>query len=379
MITASDLNLIAMTDEEFPRALRALRSGILSGVAPGAVLGVWLKNEPDSLRVAALGDRRLIPLALPMEVDTVFDLASVSKVFATATLAGILVDRRWIRWDTTLRAIFPDYPHAEIEVRHLLAHTAGLPAWKPLWETLRGRFASRALYEISIEERQKAMRELVFAVEPEVCIDERAVYSDLSFLLLGFLLEEVTGMSLDRAVNHLVWEPLGVRRAFYRHVDRDVDSGRMDRVAATEDSAWRGGLLQGQVHDDNCWAMGGYAGHAGAFADVRDVLQFARRLFDGFLSRETLSAMWTRVAKPSGCERTLGWDTPSGPNPAAKAFSASTVGHLGYTGTSLWIDPPAGIAVALLTNRVHPTRENDRIRALRPMVHEALRRDLSKV
>lgn len=171
---------------------------------------------------------------------------------------------------------------------------------------------------------------------------------------------------------------MGVQDAFYARVDRSVEKGRLDLVAATEESVWRGGVLQGQVHDDNCWAMGGYGGHAGAFGSVQDVLHFSKMLMGGFLSRETLNVTWTRVSRPLGCERTLGWDTPSVGSSAGQCFSKNSVGHLGYTGTSLWIDLDAELAVCLLTNRVHPIRENEKIKTFRPRFHDAIRIDFER-
>jgi serine-type D-Ala-D-Ala carboxypeptidase len=366
-----------LTESEFPLTWAVLRDGLVQGVAPGFVAGLWQMDKPDRLLVAALGHRRIVPSKLPMEDSTVFDLASVSKVFATATLAALCVDRGVIRWDTSLQSLLPGYRDPDVQLAHLLSHTAGFPAWSPLWVHLRSMFAPRPLHTISVEDRQREMLNLVLAVEREAVPGERVLYSDISFLLLGFALERALTMPLDQAVGELVWKPMGINGAFYRRVDRDVYSGRLESVAATEECPWRGGILQGQVHDDNCWAMGGFGGHAGAFATADDLLRFSARLVGGFLSRQTLQAAWSRTSRPAGCDRTLGWDTPSPVGSSAgKAFSARSVGHLGYTGTSLWIDPEAGPAAVLLSNRVHPTRDNIRIRALRPRFHDALRADL---
>ncbi|MGZ3688485.1 MAG: serine hydrolase domain-containing protein, partial [Bdellovibrionota bacterium] len=251
-------------------------------------------------------------------------------------------------------------------------------AWQPFWEKLRERFVPRFVHEVAIEERQRVMRELIFAVKPEAKPGEKAVYSDISFLLLGFALEEITKLPLDHAVTEMVLKPMGLATAYYRRVNQSATSGVDERVAATEQCPWRGAVIQGQVHDDNCWAMGGYAGHAGVFGAAADVLTFARRLYGGFLTRETLARCWTRVDRPPGCERTLGWDTPSpqgsmvGPD-----FSPNSVGHWGFAGTSLWIDRDAELAVTILTNRVHPSRENNLIRGFRPTLHSALRRELA--
>ena len=388
MLAGSGLLLKELDAARFPKTQAVIRDAIRDGVTPGLVAGFWDARIPDEITVTAAGSRRKVPSEQPMEAGTVFDLASLTKIMATSTLAAVLVDRGWIRWDTRLSAILPGYPvrglRSEIELRHLLSHTAGFIAWRPFWEELRARFgdAARAptrLHEVPVADRQRAMRELVFSVEPEVAPGTRCLYSDVSFLLLGHALEEVTRMPLDRAVAEFVLKPFGMDGAFYRRVNADPSSGRLDAVAATEDCPWRGGVIQGQVHDDNTWAMGGYAGHAGLFGSIRDVLQFARVL-PRMISPRTLREAWTRVDRPPGCPRTLGWDTPSGPDSSAgRYFGPGTVGHLGFTGTSLWLDPSAGLAVGLLTNRVHPSRENIAIRQLRPRLHDALREDLASI
>ncbi|HTL12229.1 MAG TPA: serine hydrolase domain-containing protein [Bdellovibrionota bacterium] len=368
----------------FVRTMRALDALVAEGAAPGAVMGLWEAREPGVCRLAAVGSRRIVPSAQPMEERTPFDLASLTKVLATALLTARSVERGLLSWDTPVQSVLPQFSSGSgIRIRHLLSHTSGQPAWKPFYETIRDRLGegatgTRGLEKVSIARRQSLMRELVLAVEPEAKPGAKAVYSDLAFLTLGFVLEEIWKMPLDRAVEHGVWNPLGADLRFFR-VDRGVEAGRRPEYAATEDCPWRGGVLQGQVHDDNCWSAGGYGGHAGAFGDAAAVLTVAAGLHEGaFLSHSALSRMWTRVDEPPGCERTYGWDTPSGDMPSCgRHFSpTATVGHLGFTGTSLWIDLRAGIAVTLLSNRVHPTRENERFKPWRPRVHDALREDL---
>jgi CubicO group peptidase (beta-lactamase class C family) len=362
--------------EGFSRTQEALEKAVADGVAPGFVAGIYSRRHSAVNRTLAIGNRRLTPSSQPMTPDTIFDLASVSKVIGTSTLTAYLIERRWITWDTKLKAILPAYPYGDITLRHLLSHTAGLPAWDPLWEKMRKRFGDD-LYKISIEERQAEMRKMVMGIQAEARPGERALYSDICFLLMGFALEEVTGMPLDQAVSTLVWPALGLESAFYRRVTQSVKAGRMDKVAATEDCPWRKGVLQGQVHDDNCWTMGGYAGHAGVFATASDLLRFASKLMDGFFSPSTTAAMWTRMSEPLGCGRTPGWDTPSGEGSSVgRYFSPKTVGHLGFTGTSLWIDLEEELAVVLLSNRVHPTRANEKIKTFRPVFHDAIRQDI---
>jgi CubicO group peptidase (beta-lactamase class C family) len=378
-MASTSLDLHELSPSLFPRTCSLLTSAIEQEVAPGIVAGLWQKSNPTIISVTAVGKRRIFPSSLPMLPDTVFDLASISKVIATAALAANFVERGWLKWNTPVAAIFPEFKFKKIQVRHLLSHTAGYCAWVPLWEWMRQQFPFAPLSSIPIRVRQRAMREKVFSITPDVEVEEKALYSDISFLMLGFVLEEIAQMPLDQAVQKFVWKPMGIRGTFYRKVTRAPDEAIKDSVAATENSSWRGGVLQGQVHDDNCWAMGGYGGHAGVFGAARDVLYFSKKLLEGFLSPSTLKAIWTRVPMPPGCDRTLGWDTPSGEQSSSgRLFSKNSVGHLGFTGTSLWIDPEAEIAVTLLSNRVHPSRDNIKIREFRPLFHDAIRMDLGR-
>lgn len=369
-----------LTQEDFPNTISMIDSGLLEEVAPGMVAGFWLASEPETFWVSARGSRRKYPSLLPMNPDTIFDLASVSKVFATASLFALLVQRGWIHWDTPLSAVLSEYPFGKnITCRHLLSHTSGLPAWSPFYEKMKEHFGEDSLVFASVSERQYKMREFVFQVPLDAPVGSRVLYSDLSFLLLGYLLEQITSLPLDDAVTDLLWRPMGLTQPYFMRTTRPVFEAIDLAVAATEDCPWRKGVLQGQVHDDNCWSMGGYAGHAGAFAEISDLLMFAKKMLGGFLSRSVLTEAWSRVSQPQGCERTAGWDTPTGVSPAVgKYFSPQTVGHLGFTGTSFWIDLTRGLAVALLTNRVHPTRENSKIKSFRPRFHDALMIDLFK-
>lgn len=315
--------------------------------------------------------------ALPMERDTVFDLASVTKVFGTTSLAMVLIERGWIQWDTPVASILPSFRYAGVTLRHLASHTSGLPAWVPFFTKIREAFAFEDLETISVEFRQKVMRNLVFEVDMECFPGTKVVYSDIGFLLLGFCLEEVTGLPLDHAVERFLWRPMGLEDVSYVRTLEAAFRGRNEAMAATEDCPWRKAIIQGQVHDDNTWAMGGYAGHAGAFGNARSLLTFGKKLLSGYFSPEVTREAWSRVRPPEDCDRTPGWDTPSGDTPAfGKSFSDASVGHLGFTGTSFWLDPENGIAVTLLTNRVHPTRENQKIKPFRGIFHEALAADI---
>lgn len=376
-MSASQLQIRELGLKRFPRTLRQLQEAIEQGVAPGFVVGYWDGRHPDEVLLGAWGSRRLEPSMQPMEIGTIFDFASVTKVFATAALAGVLVERGWLGFDTPVQSIFPEFEFSEIQVGHLLSHTAGYAAWAPIWEMLRTEFAPVEIESVSVTERQKKARNWVLQVRPEVTPGSRTLYSDISFILLGFVLEQVTQMPLDQAVKKFVWDPMGIEHSYFKRVTQSVTQFQDPKVAATENCPWRGGVLQGQVHDDNCWAMGGFAGHAGAFGDARNLLQFAKKLCSGFLSSRVLKPMWTRVSEPEGCERTLGWDTPSkNDSMLGSEFSRRAVGHWGFTGTSLWIDPEQRFAVTLLSNRVHPNRDNTQMKAFRPRFHDAFIQDL---
>jgi CubicO group peptidase (beta-lactamase class C family) len=375
--------------EHFPEAQATLEAGLREGAFPGVVAGVWTALDPDRFHYAWGGARRLQLKGLsrqPMERDTIFDLASVTKVFGTAALAMALIERGWIRWDTPVRALIPDFKNERITLRMLAAHTSGLPAWSPFFEFVRDYFDGDDLDTIHVSDRQAAMREICASLDLERAPETKAVYSDVGFLLLGFALETATGLPLDQAVKRFVWTPMGLYEEaekrgeagpFYVRTTKAAFRARDERCAATEDSKWRGAILQGQVHDDNCWAMGGYGGHAGAFSTAGDLLAFGKKLLEGEFSEPTMREAWTRVAKPADCDRTPGWDTPSGEVPAfGRLFSPRSIGHNGFTGTSIWIDPDQRTVVTLLTNRVHPSRDNNLQRPFRGRFHDALARDL---
>lgn len=359
-------------------------------VAPGIAIGIWVgarRGQPERRFEQVWGHSSLVPSQQPLSLEQYFDLASLSKVVATATLTARLVEMGRLNWTTSVRQVLRDFPDDEVTVAHLLSHTSGLPAWSPFYERLRTRAAERCssgLERIARGTRRGWMRDELRLIGCEVRPVQRVLYSDLSFLWLGFLLEELTGAELHRAVRRWVWDPLAIsRKGLHYRPTRPSPRDRLQYVA-TENCPWRHEVLQGQVHDDNCWAMGGVGGHAGVFGRVGDVLDFASQLVTGdFLTTSTKRAMWSRVASPLGCERTLGWDTPShgpGGSSAGKLFSGWTVGHLGFTGTSLWIDLQRQVAITVLTNRVHPTREGgsrERIAAFRPLIHDAIWRDLS--
>jgi CubicO group peptidase (beta-lactamase class C family) len=327
---------------------------------PGGVLAVGYRGTLAYLH--PFGRLSYDSDAPPVAADTIYDLASLTKVVATTTMAMILVDEGRLDLDQKVGEILPDFrgPWKDaVTVRYLLTHSSGLPATAPLYQDIRGRAA--------YVERIAAM-DLVYPP------GSQSVYSDLGVILLGEILERAAGRPLEDFVRERVFEPLGMRDTLFR-----PPASLAARIAPTEFDPWRGRMIRGEVHDENAFAMGGAAPHAGLFGTAGDLSRFAQMLLDGgvldgrrIVSRETVE-LFTRRAGIPGSDRALGWDTRSAEGSSAGTFfSSRSFGHTGFTGTSIWIDPERNLFVILLTNRVHPTRENNLIRQARPAVADAV-------
>jgi CubicO group peptidase (beta-lactamase class C family) len=298
------------------------------------------------------------------EFDTVFDLASLTKVIATTSLVMRHVRSGTMGLETPVSLALPAWRHRErdgIRVRHLLDHSSGLPAHANFWERMAGRDAIA-----------DAIGRLPLDHPPGTA----SVYSDLGFMLLGFLLEAVAQRPLDAQFASLA-----------RGWDSDLrflpPPAWASRTAPTEVDPWRGRLLSGEVHDQNAAALGGVAAHAGLFGTVGDVGSFARlvlttRLRPTRLGTPDLLAAFAQRSRVPGSSRALGWDTMRPTSSCGTKLSPAAIGHTGFTGTSLWIDLDRDFYVALLTNRVYPTRENTSWRQWRPRVHDAVVDDLTR-
>ena len=259
---------------------------------------------------------------------------------------------------------------ASIPLRYLLAHAAGLLDWKPYY---------RGLGPGSWRERKQQVRERVLKEPLIYPPGAGCVYSDLGFMLLEWVVETQVGQDLADYVETRFFEPFGLERTFLFQRDR-ASPFPGNAFAATERCAWRGRVLRGEVHDENAFAMGGYSGHAGLFGTAGEVFALSQMLREHALGLrsdvfqpETVRTFFRRQAGIPGGGRALGWDMPSTSGSAAgRFFSPESVGHLGFPGTSLWMDLEKDVQVVLLTNRVHPTRKNLRIRAFRPRLHDAV-------
>jgi CubicO group peptidase (beta-lactamase class C family) len=350
-----------------------LLEGLNDGVFPGAV--VLIAQGGKIFFFEPFGYRSLVPEREPMERQTLFDLASLTKVFATVPTIMKLVDQGRIALEDPLSDLVRSVNLDEkkhLTLRLLLTHSAGLIDWKPFYERLG---------EQPLPERKRLLREWIikepFAYDP----GKGSLYSDLGFMLLEWVIEEQTGESLPEFVQKNFYGPLGLKNTFFGEGEGRLPQGvAKDDFAATEDCPWRKKMLQGEVHDDNAWALGGYSGHAGLFSVAEEIFVMANVLREHYLGKrkdffkpETVREFLRRQDVVKGSDWALGWDTRAlEGSSAGKYFSRDSVGHTGFTGTSIWMDLEKDVIAILLSNRVHPNRDNDRIKQFRPVFHDAV-------
>lgn len=342
----------------FAGAYSILEQAVAQQAFPGAAFGVLLRGEV--LALDGVGGFTYEHSMEAVNASTVYDLASVTKVIATTSMAMLLYQRGQLSLDQSLVQILPAFAQGESSggARHqvtlgmLLAHTSGLAGYVRLFESARNR-----------EELLDACLSLPLEAAP----GSRSEYSDPGFILLGHALEGIAGESLEDFCSRELFLPLGMSSTCFR-----PPSGWRPAIPPTEeDLTFRHRIIQGEVQDENCFVLGGASGHAGLFSNALDPLLYAQCLLSGQLFKsETIRIFTTRVLPDSS--RALGWDTPSQPSSSGKFFSRHSAGHLGYAGTSLWIDFERQLAIALLTNRTWPHRQSQDIRVIRPAFHDAV-------
>lgn len=365
---------VGMDRAALDRIDRLVEFAILNGATPGAAVAIGRHGKLVKLRGYGRLDWR--DGFRNVTDGTIYDLASLTKVVATTTAVMMLVDEGRIDLDAPISRYLPEWSNRperrSVTVRNLLLHDSGLPAWAPLHNEGRGR----ADY-----------RENIAGLRLNSTPGERTVYSDLGFILLAMIVEEVAGVPLDEFVDERLFKPLGMIDTGFNPLGWDIRSGAADdattmlgRIAPTERTGnTPDGFIHGIVHDENARGLGGVAGHAGLFSTARDLAIFAQMLLNGgwydgrrYIDPATVERFTRRFGPQS--TRALGWETPGETLSAGEYFSWSSFGHTGFTGTSMWIDRERDVFVILLTNRVNPSRHNQRHNALRRQLADAVQR-----
>ena len=290
-----------------------------------------------------------------VSADTIYDLASLTKVVSTTTLAMQLFEQGRLKLDDPLFRFYPSFTGGgkeKITLFHLLTHTSGLPAYQPLYRHVNGK---------------QEMVKKILSLPLKFRTGSKAEYSDLGMILLGDVIEKLTGLTLDTLSFENIFHPLAMSQTRF-----NPPANLKSKIAPTERDPWRKRLLRGEVHDENTFAMGGIAGHAGLFGTTGDLAIFCQMILNGgvydhhrVVFRSTLEKFTARQQEPANSSRALGWDTPSEGSSAGKFLSSNAFGHTGFTGTSIWIDPSRELFMVLLTNRVHPSRKNNVMREFR--------------
>jgi CubicO group peptidase (beta-lactamase class C family) len=377
-------------DQTFSAAFSVLEDAISARAFPAASIAVTHKGRLTALKAFGNFTYETNPEGAPSlsprsvrrqggdfdcEVTsaTLFDLASLTKVIATTTTAAILYERGLFELDALVLGVIPEFlvdscgevdPHRrEVSFRMLLAHSSGLPAYEKLF--------------LKAQNRDDLLR-AAFAMPLSADPGTRAEYSDIGFLILGAALERIAQESLDIFCRREIFGPLAMTSTTFN----PPTAVRHQIPPTADDLIFRHRVIQGEVQDENASVLGGVAPHAGLFSTAEDLARFAHAMLSEgqpILRPETVALFTRRESAPAGTTRTLGWDTPSSPSQSGKYFGPASYGHLGYTGTSLWIDPGRQLSITLLTNRTWPDCSNQAIKQVRPNFHDAIAEALPRL
>jgi beta-N-acetylhexosaminidase len=368
-LPANPMTLQAMDvrgEAQLQPAFQVIENAIRDKAFPGATVGIGYQGK---VSLHAFGKLSYAANADNVDSHTMYDIASLTKVVATTTLVAKLVEGDFpvpLDLDARVERYLPEWasgPQTEwrqrVTVRHLLTHTSGLPAFKEYWRTAKNK--------------QDTLTK-IFAEPLEYEPGTKEIYSDLGIILMAEIIERLTGRTLDDLAKTYIFAPLSMKESMFQPAKKLWPS-----IAPTEiDNNLRHRLVQGEVHDENAFAIGGVSGHAGLFSTAPDLAAFCQMLLNGgvyahhrVLRRATIAQFTTPQQLSSGT-RTLGWAVPTEGGSSGHYFSAHSFGHTGFTGTSIWIDPDRQLFVVLLTNRVHPTRDNPKMTQLRPAFHDAV-------
>ena len=351
-----------------------LLDGLQSQVFPGAALLV--RRSGKILVHQGIGRLTFDPHSPSVCPNTIYDLASLTKPLATASALLLLTQDNVVKLSQPLESVLQEAEGSvwgNVPIKALLSHHSGLPAWRPFYQEFSGEDVKDS---VTRQERMRVYLRRILDEIPEEPLSPAGVYSDLGFMLLGFLIERLTNQSLGEFCRQRLYQPLHAENLFFcgeqDQCKRDKEKGD---IAPTEQDPWRGKLLQGEVHDENAAALGGLAGHAGLFGTVEAVGQITQAWLNGYLGKAGLfdsGLVREFVRSQAESSWALGWDTPSQPSSSGQYFSPQSFGHLGFTGTSIWIDPTRDLEVIFLSNRVRPTRGNDAIKSFRPKLHDVI-------
>ena len=364
-------NLVAQ-DERFRSAFGILEKAIGARAFPGCSLAAAFRGELVAHK--AFGRFTYDPASPEVTTASLFDLASLTKVVATTAMAMILYERGLVDLEAPVSAIVPkfgggldnDPRRREVTLRMLLTHSSGLPAYEKLFLRAQAR---------------EGLLQAAFATELTAEPGTQAEYSDIGFIVLGVILERLADEPLNAFCQREIFGPLGMTRTAFN----PTLALKQFIPPTSDDRTFRHRIIQGEVQDENASVLGGIAGHAGLFSTAEDLAIFAHSMLSGgypMLRPETVELFSRRESSPKGTSRALGWDTPSSssslplplplPSQSGKYFSSRSFGHLGYTGTSLWIDPDRQLSITLLTNRTWPDCTNQAIKQVRPAFHDAM-------
>ncbi|HUI51266.1 MAG TPA: serine hydrolase, partial [Terriglobales bacterium] len=372
-VPANPMTLQAMdvrAEAQLQSAFDTVEKAIADKAFPGATLAVGYRGK---VSVHAFGKLSYSEKSPAVNLETMYDIASLTKVVVTTTLVEKLVEGDFpspLSLDAPIERYLPEWTSGpqpdwrrKVTVRNLMTHTSGLPPFKEYWRTSTSK--------------QETLRR-IFAEPLEYEPGTKVVYSDLGIILMAEIIQRLTGQLLDQLANEFIFGPLEMKHSMY-NPPKDL----WPAIAPTEfDSQLRHRLVQGEVHDENAYAIGGVSGHAGVFSTAPDLAAFCQMLLNGgvyahkrILKRATI-AEFTAPQPLANNVRTLGWVVPTEGSSSGHYFSSHSYGHTGFTGTTIWIDPDRQLFVVLLTNRVHPTRENHKIAEVRPAVHDAILKSL---
>jgi CubicO group peptidase (beta-lactamase class C family) len=371
--STASTSLLTFCDEQdqiFSSAFSVLDAAISGHAFPAASVAVTHRGRLVALKAFGHFTYESDPIGKCAVAATLFDLASLTKVVATTTVAMLLYERGILELEAPVAGVIPEFlavavpdpRRHKVTFRMLLAHSSGLPAYEKLF-----------LKHTTRDELLQAAFAIPLATNPGT----HSEYSDIGFIILGTALERLAGESLDRFSQQEIFGPLSMTNTTFNPPAelRAQIPPTAKECGADARSNFRNRIIQGEVQDENASVLGGVAGHAGLFSAAEDIARFAHTMLNGgrpILRPETVALFTRREAEPPGTSRTLGWDTPSTPSQSGKYFSSGSFGHLGYTGTSLWIDPVRQLSIALLTNRTWPDCSNQAIKQVRPQFHDAV-------